>query len=143
MKPYGKPAPLAQTDIIKSVSDKPTSQELGPIGSLNGALSSHFRPSKIGHSKNNRPEQKRTDQNKENPAAGPPSGVNQYCIFDGMTLPMTGRSTPAGTIYTPTASKNGLSAEASTPMAIAATIPTAADLKNISCRPFFYGAVYT
>jgi hypothetical protein len=68
---------------------------------------------------------------KSTPAAGPPSGVNQFTIFEGMTFPITGRSNPVGIMYTPTASKNGASAKASTPRAIAAANPIAIDFKNM------------
>src|ERR1700680_1023479 len=65
------------------------------------------------------------------PAGAPPPGTSQYTTVDGMTGAMTGTSNPAGMMYATTASKNGASANANTPRAIAATIPTAADLKNI------------
>jgi hypothetical protein len=77
-----------------------------------------------------------TDQNRtavprirRRPAGAPPSGTNRYTSFEGMTRCMIGRKKPAGATYIPTASNQCAVAKASTPEAIAAPAPTAADLK--------------
>jgi hypothetical protein len=51
--------------------------------------------------------------------------------LDGISLPMIGKSTPGGIVYTPTASKNGARANAKMPTVIAATIPIMDDLKSM------------